>query len=107
MSQKGLLKYAAVNKERKRAGKNEQDSDDSDDDIDYSKFVSRANSNAEMARRIKQLEELKAQGKDIISDAGGNRLPNRVQKGSANFGVCEQRKFVLSKTACILCHLEN
>ena len=44
LSQKSLLKYAASNKQRDNAG---CDSDVSDDDQDYSKFVSKANSKKE------------------------------------------------------------
>jgi len=43
--------------------------------------VSKANSKAEKTRRLKELEELKSQGRDLIKDGGAIRLPNRVAKG--------------------------
>ena len=79
MSQKGLLKYAAVKKPEKRAN---VDADSDEDDQDYSKFGSKNNKKAEKDRRLRELEELKKLGKDMIDDDGGAiRLPNRVSKG--------------------------
>lgn len=53
----------------------------SDDDQDYSKFTSSKVSKDKKEKRKKELEELKKDGKDVIQDVGGIRLPNRISKG--------------------------
>lgn len=59
----------------------ESSSGGSDDDQDYSKFNSNKLSKHNKDQRKKELEELKKDGKDVIKDVGGIRLPNRISKG--------------------------
>ena len=56
-------------------------SGDSDDNEDYSKFNSNKLSKHNKEKRKKELEELKKDGKDVVVDVGGIRLPNRISKG--------------------------
>lgn len=76
MSQKGFLKYA-LNKTDGEGGK---DSDISDDDSDYFNFGSRRMIRPLKDQRNKELQELKALGKENIDDAGVIRLTNKTNK---------------------------
>ena len=81
-SQKGLLKYA-LNKGEGGVQMAEADDADSADenDVDASKFASKKAGAAAREQRRQQLEALQKDGKDVISDAGAIRLPNRISKG--------------------------
>lgn len=78
-SQKGLLKYALNNKNAEKEAENDSDSDN---EQDYSKFNSKKVSKEERQKREKELEELKAQGKDNIKESNAVRLPNRIAHGT-------------------------
>ncbi len=58
------------------------DADSADEnDVDASKFASKKAGAAAREQRRQQLEALQKDGKDVISDAGAIRLPNRISKG--------------------------
>lgn len=61
----------------------ELDSADSADenDVDASKFTSKKAKAEAKQERQRQLEALQKDGKDVISDSGAIRLPNRISKG--------------------------
>jgi hypothetical protein len=106
MSQKGLLKYAMntakIDNPKVVEG---DDSDEGDDQRDITGFKSKKESEANKASRQKELDELKALGKDVIDTAGAIRLPNRISKGMSidpNTGTAKQgndRDVIMSPTS--------
>jgi hypothetical protein len=106
MSQKGLLKYA-MNTKTDNAKVAEGGDSDSDNERDVSGFKSKKETAAQKAARLKELEELKALGNDVIdnSSSGAIRLPNRISKGMTidpNTGTAKQgndRDVIMSPTS--------
>ena len=105
MSQKGLLKYA-LNKDKVDEKKFVDDGSDSEGDgTDFSKFGSKKDKAKEKEARMKELEDLKAQGLDKIDESGAIRLPNRIAKGMTidpNTGTAKaanERDVIMSPTS--------
>jgi hypothetical protein len=81
LSQKGLLKYAMSKDKADNTKFAKDDDSDSDNDQDLSKFGSKKLTKQNKEQRQKELDDLKAAGKDVVDINGAIRLPNRISKG--------------------------
>lgn len=94
-----------MNKKETKEKKISNSDSDSDNEKDLSGFQTSKQSKEEKAKRKKELEELKSQGKDSVDLSGAIRLPNRISKGLTicpNTGTAKQgndRDVIMSPTS--------
>lgn len=82
-AQNGLLKYA-MNRAQQAKSNQEEANEDSDEDLDVSKFESKKKMLDEKSKRKLEIEALKKQGADQIMSvqAEATRQPNFISKGT-------------------------